>query len=108
MTEYKRYHLGEWAALYADGRLDTYGDAYIIDERIAELLGVKDEWNESIDFTLGTNSDPAETVQQIEEWVTERDRIAAEQEAAELEQEALALLDRAAKYRDRAKELLKQ
>jgi hypothetical protein len=40
--KYVRYQGGnEWSALYIDGKLDKYGDHYIVDERIEELLGVE-------------------------------------------------------------------
>jgi TfoX/Sxy family transcriptional regulator of competence genes len=31
----------EWSALYIDGELDTVGDSYLVDERIASLVKVQ-------------------------------------------------------------------
>lgn len=84
---------GEWAGLYIDGKLDTYGDAYHSEERLFELVGgiyVDDSpW-------LIDNRTPRDTTEEIEAAREERDaRIARAAElraqAAELEAEAAEL-----------------
>jgi hypothetical protein len=72
MTEYVRYYSGEWSGLYIDGNLDVYGDNYHVDERISELLGVKDIYER--DFLLGTNRTPARTVDQIDAFFSKKDK----------------------------------
>lgn len=32
---------GEWSALYINGKLDTFGDHYLVDERIQEIFSVE-------------------------------------------------------------------
>lgn len=54
---------GEWSALYGpDGALITYGDHYIVDDKIAELLGADTMYTN--DFIVGTNEKRREIVAQ--------------------------------------------
>ncbi len=58
----------EWSALYADGKLHTVGDHYLIDDALRELLGVKTI--QSDDFMRGGNhyKNVAQTLTEIREW----------------------------------------
>lgn len=92
---------GEWSVLYVNGQLDTYGDHYLIDERIATIFGVQEEdtdhWyrgDGGRDFAI------PQTVEKAEEWRRE-DRDAAEK-AKTLREQADALLQRAKELEDRA------
>jgi len=38
---YEIHVADDWAALYIDGQLDRVGDAYLADERLREIFGVK-------------------------------------------------------------------
>jgi len=42
VTTYQRVIGADWSALYADGALVIYGDHYIVDDRIADILGIDD------------------------------------------------------------------
>lgn len=89
---------GEWSALYVDGKLDRVSDHYLIDERIAQLAGVEER--QSDDFLRGGDQRPdvADTVEQAEEYATERE--ARNAEAAKLRQQATELLAQAEELED--------
>lgn len=65
----------DWSALYVNGQLATYGDHYIIDEWIAEYVGIINENSDS--FLLGTsggrNGKIAQTTAEIEAYDRMRD-----------------------------------
>lgn len=101
-AKYVRYNDEEWSALYIDGKLDTVGDAYHSDERIAALLGVE-ERDDSAFMQGGKNySDVANTLDEVEAYAAKRDSKLSEAaalraRAAELEAEAASLVERAGK-----------
>ena len=100
MTSYVRYQGEEWAALYIDGKLDTVGDSYLSDERIAQILGVEEHSDDA--FLRGGNSrsDVAQTLDELHAYVNEReDKLAR---AAELRAQAAALEAEAATLRESA------
>ena len=92
LTRYTSEEVEEWAALYVDGKLDTVGDSYLIDDRIIELTGVDDREG---NFLLGGNTrdDCAQTIDQIEVYEAERDIQIAK--AARLREEAEKLIEEA-------------
>jgi len=82
----------DWSALYVDGELETVGDHYMVDERIALLCGV--EVRDGDEFMLGGNSKAgvAHSLAEIEDFVTEVDE---KENAAELRRQAAELLRQA-------------
>ncbi len=89
MSRYVRYtSSSEWSALYVDGKLDRIGDHYLIEERIAELLGVEmREDAECNDFLRGGDGvartggpSPAQTLAEAEAYGEERAQALAEAE----------------------------
>jgi len=92
----------EWSALYIDGELDRMGDHYLIDERIAELLGVEVRDGTEGNYFLrggdgkhriGSHSNPARTLAEAEEYGRECED--ARRRVAELRQQAAELAKRA-------------
>lgn len=84
----------DWSALYIDGRLDTVGDHYLIDERIAEISQV--EVRDSDNFLMGGNSKnaTASTLDDIEYYeVRQKER--AVRQVSDLRQTAADLLRQA-------------
>lgn len=69
----------EWSALYVDGELLTYGDHYIIDEKIAELFGIEMRYDDN--FLASENDIPFKTLAEIEEFEEENEEF--EEENAE-------------------------
>lgn len=95
---------GDWSALYIDGELVVFGDHYLSDEKISELLGVE-EIN-SNDFMGGGNnsSDVLTSLEDIEAYQRKKDFLLEEEEstrtsllveAEKLEQEAQRLREKA-------------
>lgn len=83
----------DWSALYVDGELETVGDHYLVDERIALLCGV--ELRDGDEFLLGGNSKAgvAHSLAEIDDFVNEAD---AKEEAADaLRRQAAELLRQA-------------
>lgn len=101
MADLVRYTGGnEWSALYVDGRLDTVGDHYLVDERIAQIAGV--EIVDSEDFMLGGShyEHVARTLDDIQVFSERREALEAQAEAlraqaAELETQARRLTNQA-------------
>jgi hypothetical protein len=90
------------AALYVNGKLERVGDTYLAHERAFEILGVRTEQDAA--FYLGgpgTREPVAQTVDEIREFQTERDRSLAH--AAGLRETAAHMVEQAAeierKYR---------
>lgn len=88
----------EWAALYVDGRLDRVGDAYLTDERIREIVGVRTVQDDAFMRGQIRADGVAQTVAEVEEYSRQRQRrreraAALRAEAARLEAEAAALRD---------------
>lgn len=95
-----RYRGGdEWSALYVDGKLDRVGDHYWVEERIFELLGVEERYDD--DFMRGQDhrEGVAQTLEEIEEYTVA-------QEA--LQEEADELINQANELRARADAILKR
>lgn len=69
----------EWTALYVDGKLDTVGDSYLIDDRIAVLANVNEREG---DFTCGTNRREGVpgTLIELEDFLQEAEESARTQE----------------------------
>lgn len=94
-----RYMDEEWSALYADGKLIRYGDHYLVDEKLSELLNVEiRNGEEAGDFLLGTNREAALTLDEVEEYTAAREAKEAlgterelQEELEQLEQRAEAL-----------------
>jgi hypothetical protein len=89
--EIVRYNAEEWSALYIDGKLDRVSDAYLVDERVGEILGVKViSGDEGEDFLRGGNTreDVAQTLTDISDWKSAQE---AESGKAELLAQADAL-----------------
>lgn len=89
--EIVRYNAEEWSALYVDGKLDRVGDAYLVDERVGEILGVQViSGDEGEDFLRGGNTreDVAQTLTDISDWKSAQE---AEASKAELLAQADAL-----------------
>lgn len=96
LTKVTSEEVEEWSALYVDGKLDTVGDNYLIDERIIQLTNVEEiEGN----FLLGGNSydDAAQTLDEI--FAYEAKKVEAADEAAALEAQAAKLLAKAKELR---------
>lgn len=93
---------GEWAALYVDGKLERVGDAYLIDERIAQLANVEDREG---DFTRGTNDYDGvpKTLEELEEFLNEAESAAVAQEEAQTLQQIEHLEREAQRLRDTLK-----
>lgn len=87
MSKIVRYQSEEWSGLYIDGYLDTYGDHYLVDERIGALLEV--EYRDS-------NS-----------WLDDNKRVPIQKlsEVEKRELQAQADLDKAVQWRAKAAEL---
>lgn len=89
------HYSGEWAALYADGRLvtGTVGDAYLAEERAFALHGIKQVFDDG--FMQGQTSitGVAQTLKDVEDYrlLRETSRI----RAAELREQAQHLLNEA-------------
>jgi hypothetical protein len=86
----------DWAALYVDGKLDRVGDAYLADERIREIVGVRTVQDDAFMRGQGGRDGVAQTVAEVEAYARERrerqERAAAlRAEAARLEAEAAGL-----------------
>ena len=96
MPIYERFHVSEWSALYVDGELDTYGDHYLVDDRIAALLGVED--CDSDAWLLEDGRTPRTTVEEIEIEQERRDSVSERVEAKMAE--ARALMEEAARIRE--------
>lgn len=77
----------EWSALYVDGELVTYGDHYIVDERIAELFGIEMRYDDN--FLASENDIPFKTLAEIEEFEEENAKFIAA--AENLRKEAMRL-----------------
>lgn len=90
MTRYERFYEGEWSGLYIDGVLDRYGDHYLVDERIASLLGVEDYYD---DAWLVDDRTPRRSVKEIES--EQERRIAKDTQAAEKKERADELMAQA-------------
>lgn len=98
--KYVRYNGEEWSALYIDGKLDTVGDSYHSDERLAEILGVQEYDDDAFLRGGDGRSDVAQTLDELHTWQAQRDTKLAQAEelrarAAELEAEAKALRETA-------------
>ena len=78
---------GEWSALYVDGRLDVYGDHYLIEERISELCGV--ETIQSDSFMMGNEHIPATSLGEVDAYESLAANAEAEAERLEAEAERL-------------------
>lgn len=97
VPEFVIYHTGdEWAALYADGKLvkndsgwPLCGDSYHIDEYFHSLLGAKTIYSDA--FLLGGNqrSDCAETIDEIQQYLADREADLAEAERLEAQARAI-------------------
>jgi hypothetical protein len=86
----------ELSALYADGKLDKYGEHEKVYERAAELAGVEVQWSD--DFLRGGSTDAAPTVAEITAYQADRAERAARaaelrRQASELNAQATALLN---------------
>lgn len=79
----------DWSALYVDGRLETVGDHYLIDERIRHLCQV--ETIQSDDFLRGgkTYADVAQTLGDIQQWQRDRAQTAQDAERRRMAEEAV-------------------
>lgn len=93
--EIHRSHDGEWAGLYIDGKLDTYGDSYLADERLQVLCGV--EYVENSPWLADGHRTPFQTTDEIKAARVERDdklerAEALRAEAAKLQAEADVLV----------------
>ena len=97
---------GEWSALYVDGKLVQSGDHCLVEDKIAELLGVKEV--QSDDFLRGGDSysDVAETLDDIENYRERHNAVrkAKLTEADRLQAEAYRLLEESRCLRDEANE----
>lgn len=87
---------GEWAALYVDGRLERVGDAYRVEERAFELLGVVVLHDNAFLRGQDQRGGCAQTLEQVDAYRAEREmkRIEAERlraQAADLVARAVAL-----------------
>lgn len=96
LVKFRSEEVEEWSALYVDGKLDTVGDNYRIDDRIIELTGVEEREG---NFLLGGKSydDAAQTIEEIDQY--EAGRSTREDEAAALEEQARQLLAKAKEIR---------
>ena len=100
MSTIVRYQTGEWSGLYIDGYLDTYGDHYLVDERMGELLQV--EYRDSNSWLDDDKRFPIQKLAEVEEreLQAQADLDYAAQwraKAAELKAEAEELLEAAAR-----------
>ena len=100
-ARFVRYQSEEWSALYIDGKLDTVGDSYHSDERIAQLLGVEEHGDDDA-FMRGGNSyaDVAQTLDELDSYVNSRTQLLAQAEA--LRAQATALEAQASSFREKA------
>lgn len=72
MTDYVIYSGSEeWSALYVDGKLEKYGDHYLVEEHLRLLLGVTTISSDN--FLRGGNwgEDVAPTLDAIADWLDE-------------------------------------
>lgn len=95
MSDIVIYESDDWSAVYEGGRLIRVFTAYLADEWVRKHFNVKTVQGD--EFLLGQNhrDGAAQTIDQIEKYVKERDARMAE--AARLRAEASALIIRAEK-----------
>lgn len=91
---------GEWSALYVDGKIDTYGDHYVVNERIAALFGVLDaQSNDFVRPVPGSHREVVyDTVEEV--YAVAEQRAHALEEAARLRAEAESLIRQAKQLED--------
>lgn len=92
MTEYVRYHSGEWSALYENGKLVKVGDHYLSDEYLAEKLGVEEIYDND-DFLTPDQRGALPTLEAVQ--TVTRNRVIVHEEAESLRQQAKHLLEMA-------------
>lgn len=92
----------EWTALYVDGKLDIVGDAYLIDDRIAELAKVEEREG---DFLCGTDRREGvpKTLVELEAFLEEAAEAAKTQEQLLVENRIRDLEAEAQRLRDNLK-----
>jgi len=83
------YSTGEWAALYVDGKLERVGDAYWVEERAFELLGVTVLHDEAFLRGQGQRDGVAKTLDEVDAYRQQRE--ADKAEAQRLRDEAARL-----------------
>ena len=105
MPKFVRYTAEEWSALYIDGTLDVVGDSYLVDERIAELLGVEDQSSDAFLRGGNTREDVAQTLDELNAWVAAEEVNEANTELAEAEAAAEAARQAFTKAYERAQAL---
>lgn len=92
----------DWSALYVDGQLETVGDHYLVEERIAELCGI--ELREGDTFLLGQHekNKAAQTIEEIQDYEEQLHDFAAKEAS---EKSARSLRETAADLLRQAEEL---
>lgn len=96
----QRFTGEDWSALYVDGKLDTVGDSYLIDERISEIAGVEEKISEGF-FKGGYDYQHVlETADEVFEHIREQEHDAEVKRAAKIEAQARALEEQAKKLRE--------
>ncbi len=85
--ELEIHYADDWAALYKDGKLERVGDTYLAEERAFELLGVVIVQDAAFMRGQSHRDGVAQTVDEIDEYVRDRDdrKRLADQKRAEAE-----------------------
>lgn len=104
MTDFVRYELGEWSALYQDGKLVVVGDSYHSDEYLSQFLNVETRYNGD-DVFLGKEAyreNVSLTLEKVEDF--EKQKREKELRAQELSEKAKILEAEAQRLRDEVNE----
>lgn len=80
---------GEWSGLYVDGKLEYVGDTSNVYDKLCEMFGIEQEYDNAFMRGQDKRDGVAKTVEEAEEYKRQRDKMRERRAALLAEADAL-------------------